>query len=307
MKKFKKCRGCGENKDFSSFSKNKKRKDGLQTQCAACNKKRYLANRERNLAWAKKYQQKNKESIAATKKAYREANKEKLRSINKKWRDKNKEHIAQKNKIYYKNNKESIAARKKAYYDANKDKLSAQKKKYYWNNKEVMAERNREQYESNKEARAIYSKKYYEANKEKIKARHLKYHTRRYKKDPTYRLGRSVRRLIVAALCGKNFTKTSLTSQILGCSFEELKLHIELQFTEGMTWDNHGRYGWHLDHILPLSAGATEEEIYALSHYTNLQPMWGSENISKHDKHCPKELAAYLSERAQQQDLTPTT
>ena len=52
-----------------------------------------------------------------------------------------------------------------------------------------------------------------------------------------------------------------------------------MQFTEGMTWDNYGE--WQIDHIVPLSSGETLEELIALNHYTNLQPLWADENNRK--------------------------
>jgi hypothetical protein len=67
----------------------------------------------------------------------------------------------------------------------------------------------------------------------------------------------------------------------VGCTPQELKEHLEKQFKEGMTWDNHGMYGWHIDHIIPLSSATTEEELYKLCHFTNLQPLWAEENLSK--------------------------
>jgi len=65
----------------------------------------------------------------------------------------------------------------------------------------------------------------------------------------------------------------------LGCSFEEFKLYLESKFEKWMNWDNYGKYngeinyGWDIDHIIPLSSAKIEEEIYKLSHYTNLQPL----------------------------------
>ncbi len=48
-----------------------------------------------------------------------------------------------------------------------------------------------------------------------------------------------------------------------------------------MSWDNHTKYGWHIDHIIPLASAKTEEELKSLCHYTNLQPLWAKENLSK--------------------------
>jgi hypothetical protein len=68
---------------------------------------------------------------------------------------------------------------------------------------------------------------------------------------------------------------------IIGCTPSFLKEYIENQFKDGMSWDNYGFYGWHIDHIIPLSSAKTEEDLYKLSHYTNLQPLWMIDNFIK--------------------------
>ena len=73
--------------------------------------------------------------------------------------------------------------------------------------------------------------------------------------------------------------KSRRAEQILGCSYSELAAHLEQQFRSGMTWDNRGE--WHIDHIVPLASAQTEEEVLSLCHYTNLQPLWAAENLSK--------------------------
>jgi hypothetical protein len=74
----------------------------------------------------------------------------------------------------------------------------------------------------------------------------------------------------------------SRTTDIIGCSPQELKEHLEKQFVSGMTWEN--RNEWHIDHIIPLSSAKTEEELYKLCHYTNLQPLWAEDNLKKSNK-----------------------
>jgi hypothetical protein len=69
---------------------------------------------------------------------------------------------------------------------------------------------------------------------------------------------------------------------MLGCDWSTLKLHIESQFTKGMSWEN--RNLWHIDHFHPLSDAKTEKEVIRLSHYTNLRPLWKRENQLKSAK-----------------------
>jgi hypothetical protein len=82
----------------------------------------------------------------------------------------------------------------------------------------------------------------------------------------------------------KSNPKRTTTNELVGCSIEELKLHIEKQFQPNMSWDNWSQYGWHLDHIKPLSSAKTIEEMESLCHYTNLQPLWWRDNLAKRDK-----------------------
>jgi hypothetical protein len=79
----------------------------------------------------------------------------------------------------------------------------------------------------------------------------------------------------------KTFNKKNKTYDIIGCSPIELKTHLESLFLDGMSWENHGVGGWHIDHIMPLSTAKTEEDVYKLSHYTNLQPLWAKDNLQK--------------------------
>lgn len=77
---------------------------------------------------------------------------------------------------------------------------------------------------------------------------------------------------------GKNKLKKTL--EYVGCTTEQLKEHIEKQFKEGMTWENKG--DWHIDHIIPITYdNPTLDEVIKRLHYTNLQPLWATENIAK--------------------------
>ena len=70
---------------------------------------------------------------------------------------------------------------------------------------------------------------------------------------------------------------------LLGCSIEEFINHMESKFTNGMTWDNYGVLGWHMDHIIPCASFdlTDEKQQRECFHYTNLQPLWHYENRAK--------------------------
>lgn len=69
--------------------------------------------------------------------------------------------------------------------------------------------------------------------------------------------------------------------EILGGTFEQAKRHIEAKFKDGMNWLNHG--AWHIDHVIPIALFdlSDRRQLLAASHYTNLQPLWAKENLSK--------------------------
>ena len=94
----------------------------------------------------------------------------------------------------------------------------------------------------------------------------------------------SLRCLIRKSFKKKHYKKDSRTFDILGIDKNGFMKHIKSQFKEGMTWDNHGLRGWHIDHIIPLSSGKDINEVIKLCHYTNLQPLWWDENLSKGSK-----------------------
>ena len=107
------------------------------------------------------------------------------------------------------------------------------------------------------------------------------YQRNRKETDVNYKLSCNLRSRMNSAL--KENWKSGHTLDLLGCSVDEFKTHIESQFTEGMTWDNHTRTGWHIDHILPCASFdlSIPAQQYKCFHYTNLQPLWATENLSK--------------------------
>ena len=94
----------------------------------------------------------------------------------------------------------------------------------------------------------------------------------------------NIRKLIGESIRRLGWEKIVKLFELLGCDWETFKTHIENQFLDGMTWDNHGQYGWHFDHIYPISLGQTQDEIDELNHYTNFQPLWWEDNLKKSNK-----------------------
>ena len=133
-----------------------------------------------------------------------------------------------------------------------------------------------------KKLKAGYDKKYRANNKEKINAwNYKKYHT-----DVQHKLKHNLRNRLNKSLKLKNTTKSLKTVELLGCSIDDFKIYLENKFQDGMSWDNHAQYGWHIDHIIPLDAfdlTKPEEQLKAC-HYTNLQPLWWKENLQKNNK-----------------------
>jgi hypothetical protein len=96
--------------------------------------------------------------------------------------------------------------------------------------------------------------------------------------SPSTHLSHAVRTAVNKALGAK---KSERSIQYLGCSIEHYKTHLESQFKDDMTWDNHGEL-WHIDHITPLMyEQKCIDCIKVRLHYTNTQPMYAFDNMSK--------------------------
>ncbi|REK64910.1 MAG: hypothetical protein DWQ49_01035, partial [Bacteroidetes bacterium] len=104
------------------------------------------------------------------------------------------------------------------------------------------------------------------------------------KTDLNYKLTDNLRNRVRKTLNGKSKSKNTL--KLLGCSVDFLKKHIESQFEPGMSWENYGFDGWHMDHIVPCASFdlSDPEQQQKCFNYTNLQPLWAKDNISKSAK-----------------------
>lgn len=130
----------------------------------------------------------------------------------------------------------------------------------------------------NKEKARALNRAGYLRTKEKKHLRRMD----RLRTDPKAKLIHLLRSRLTNAMRGR--TKPATTKELLGCSLEKLKSHLESQFELGMTWENHGE--WHVDHIEPVANMDIDnpDSIRRIWHYTNLQPLWAAENLSKGDR-----------------------
>ena len=141
-------------------------------------------------------------------------------------------------------------------------------------------------YEQNKEHRKQYLKEYREKNIDKIREIKRNYEKTRKHNDPLYKLINNFRTAIYQVLKENNLQKNGHYFEILKYSPEDLIVHLENQFKDGMNWDNYGE--WHVDHILAISRHNIQkigdEEFMKCWSLGNLQPMWGEDNIRKSNK-----------------------
>lgn len=153
---------------------------------------------------------------------------------------------------YYLSHKEHELRRQKEYRRENADKIKAHN-----------------QSPTRKQSQKKYQKRY-----------QRQYIKRRRQTDVNFYLKDRLRSRLSKAL-NRN-QKTGSAVKDLGCTISELKKHLESRFQPGMTWDNRGKK-WHIDHIIPLVRFNLQDrqQLLIACHYTNLQPLWARDNMSK--------------------------
>lgn len=242
------CKSCEIEKEIKDFYL----KPNGSTKSSFC---KICYNNKYKKKYDPKYYLDNKDKFKESYKKYILENDRK--EYNREYREKNSDILKLKNKEFRNNNKDLVSSRKKNYYD----NLSPEKK-------EELKIKKRENYTKNKD-------KYCEVKNKYIKSR--------LENDPFFKLKFNIRSLIRNSLKRKFTEKSKKTNEILGCSYEEFKLHLESKFDGNMNWENQGSY-WHMDHIIPISSAETEEDVYRLNHYTNFQPLYWEDNLKKGNK-----------------------
>lgn len=251
----KKCNICLLNKDIYDFYIYNKEKNKTRGYCKSCEKIKenlyYLNNIDKFKDSKKEYYLKHKQESKTYKNQWyldnKERTKERSKELKKVYTEANRDKIKQQSKEYHERTKDKA----KAYYEANKEHIKARQKKFREENWELIRQREKEA---------------------QIKKR----------QDPFYKLKDSIRNRVRASIKSKGYSKNSKTLDILGCSFCEFKSHMESKFEDWMNWDNYGNpkdgiielnKTWDIDHIIPITTAKTEDDVYRLNYYTNLQPL----------------------------------
>lgn len=263
------CRACGCEKSISAFNKDRTRKDGIREKCRQCQKDKVFIIK--NIQLTGKlitcracFEEKDLSYFYKTTKGYES----KCADCHK--QNKNIE----KEVLYFEDQKKcskcNVFKPFNQFYKANTTKSKVNimpscidcKKQYNIDNREKLAEGKRRYINANRDLIN---------EKERIKL----------KTNSFYKLKKYLRISIKHNLLNQN-KKSKKTEEILGCSFEEFKRHIESQFLNWMNWDNYGnvcgtdleyKCSWDLDHIIPLDSEITEEGLLILSHWSNYQPL----------------------------------
>lgn len=194
-----------------------------------------------------------------------------------------KECVREYNSLYYLNNKENFKVKNIKYNEENRENISLKKKEYYKNNKFNILDIRKEYYKDNIDKIKERDKLYQRKNREKINKYNSSYIKNKKVKSKIFKLTVNIRCLIYNSFKLKNTYKNYKTEEIIGCSFATFKDFIENKFDRDMTWENYGL--WHLDHIIPISHAITNEDVYKLNHYTNFQPLWAYDNLSKGNRY----------------------
>lgn len=182
---------------------------------------------------------------------------------------KNKKKILNNKKEYYKKNKSIIKHQANQYRDKNKEKIKINGDIYYQKNRKNILQKKRQ---------------YWVDNKSELLKKKNVYRKNRLKNDINFKISYNLRSRLTIALNGKD--KALSTMFLIGCDIDYLMYYIQEKFTKGMSWDNHGFCGWHMDHIKPCASFDLSKKSEQLKcfNFKNLQPLWAEDNRRKGSK-----------------------
>lgn len=159
-------------------------------------------------------------------------------------------------------------------------------KKYYLINKDKISEYYKEWSKNNRNELREYHSEWREKNRDILNLKSSEYERNRRRDDPKYRLCARTRTAVYTCLKERNINKNKATFDLLGYSLDDLIVHLESKFVDGMTWENYGE--WHVDHIIPMSSfnfnSINDNEFKICWSISNLQPLWSKDNLIKGSK-----------------------
>lgn len=178
-------------------------------------------------------------------------------------------------------NKDKVKKDKKDYYNDKKDYIKCKSLKYQKDNKSKVNMKNKRWADKNKSKVKTFQKKYREENRDIINAKARKNWNESYWNDVTFRLVRLIKLRYYHAIKSSDSKKGGRTLEMIGCTIDQLKSHLQSLFLPGMSWDNYGK--WHVDHIRPCASFDLKdiEQQKLCFNYINLRPLWEFDNLSK--------------------------
>lgn len=244
------CKKCGSMLSVDRFPKDRKMKSGHLNSCKKCENTRRHEGRAENP--------------------------DRTRLQAKIYRLKNPDVRRNRDRIKYAQNVQKMRERRRLYRLKDVEKTREQERAYYRKNLEHNRKKARESGKRRKDKIAKYSRD-------------------RYQNNLNCRLKILLSGRILSAIKQSKASKQDRTLNLVGCSIEFLKGYIYNLFKPGMSWHNHGSWErggpmtWHIDHIRPCSSFDLKDPAQqkACFHYTNLQPLWAPDNMSKHNSFTP--------------------
>ena len=292
------CNKCGRELPISEYHKESRRKDGLSLYCKECEKERGKKKRE-----AIKNDPVRHQKMLDAYKRYHASEKGKAKQ--KEWNSKRvyteeqREHRRQYAKEYYKENhvvkrppREFIMIEGKEYLKCPKCGEIKPKEDFFKENKNPLGyaykcknckrkqQKEYMQTDAYKERISAYNKVY--RQQESFIEYRKNYDRNRAGLDPYYRLTKSLRNNVSKVV--RRNSRRGKTLDLIGCSIDFFKQHLEKQFLPGMTWDNYGSE-WQIDHIIPCSVFDLTSRwlLFVCFNWRNTQPLWIKDNQIKRD------------------------
>lgn len=219
---------------------------GRSVRCKPCNR---IYEAARRAADPEAHRAKTKRWVERNKdrvRAYAESYKERRREVDRVWQSENRDRVNEKSRRWRARNREKVAAYNAKYRVERAEFVSKVKRDWNLRNPQAVAA-----------------------------------HAARRRSDAKYKIEATIRARVHATL--RRGTKSAKTFELLGYTADDLRAHLERQFTRGMDWGNYG--DWHIDHVVPLSsfnyATPEDDDFRSAWALANLRPMWRDDNMRK--------------------------